>query len=131
MVAFLEDVRRGTAERLKAEERRAMLAAVVFAYWAAKLHHPAALLDQKRERYLLNRLQEARGDVGILCYAVDGALRDDWIMGRDKTSRRKHDGIRVIFRDREQVEQLAELCPRFVRGEPHLLVVKYRMNLNP
>jgi len=128
---FLETLRDGALERLKREDLYLKMAEVVFAYWAARLHHPAALYDRKRERRLMARLREAGGDWGQLCYAVDGALRDDWLMGRAMNSQRKYDGIETIFRDREQVERLAELCPAFVAGQPHPLVTKYNGNGTP
>lgn len=124
-VGYLEAVRNGTAARLKQDARFACLAEVVFAYWAAKLHHPGAILDAKREKRILARLRESRGDWGLLCFAVDGALRDDFLMGRDDRAGRKYDGIETVFRDRAQVERLAELCPKFQAGDLHPLVVKY------
>jgi len=122
---FLEAIRDCTLERLTREDTYERLAEIVFAYWAARLHHPNALLDRKRERRLMARLRESAGDWGQLCYAVDGALKDDWLMGRAMNSPRKYDGIETIFRDREQVERLAELCPTFCAGQPHPLVTKY------
>ena len=127
---FLETLRAGTLARLKREALYAQMGEVVFAYWAAKLHHPGAILDRKRERRLLARLREADGDWGQLLYAVDGALRDDWLMGRAINSPRKYDGIETIFRDRAQVERLAEMCPKFCAGEPHALVKKYQETNN-
>ncbi len=125
---FLESLRDGALERLKRDKLYAGMAEIIFAYWAARLHHPAALFDQKRERRLLARLRESGGDWGLLCYAVDGALTDDWLMGRDMHSPRKYDGIETIFRDRAQVERLAELCPHFRAGQPHPLVTKYQQS---
>lgn len=101
------------------------MAQVVFAYWAARLNHLQAIYDRKREARILARLREGRGDWGILCYAVDGARKDDYLMGRDERASRRYDGVETIFRDRAQVERLAELCPRFRAGERHPLVVKY------
>lgn len=124
-VAFLETIRQGTAERLLRDERYAMLAEVIFAYWAAKLHHPNAILDRKRQVRIVSRLVESRGDWGLLCYAVDGALRDDYLMGRDARADRKYDGVETIFRDRAQVERLADLCPKYRSGSIHPLVAKY------
>lgn len=123
---FLEAVKAGTLERLRREELYVQLSEVVFAYWAARLHHPNALLDKKRDYRIRARLRESRGDWGLLLYAVDGALTDDWIMGREDRSPRAYDGIETIFRDRAQVERLAELCPRCRRGDPHPLVQKYQ-----
>lgn len=123
---FLEEIRAGTIERFKAEDRYRALAEIVFAYWAAKLNHPNAILDNKRERRIMARLRECDGDWGQLCYAVDGALRDDWLMGRSMNSNRKYDGIETVFRDREQVERLADMCPRYKSGRVHALVEKYQ-----
>jgi hypothetical protein len=124
-LGFLQQVRQGTAERMQRDELYEKLTEVVFAYWAAKLHHPGAILDAKREKRILSRLRESRGDWGLLCYAVDGALRDDFLMGRDDRAGRKFDGIETVFRDRAQVERLAEMCPKFQSGKPHALVQKY------
>lgn len=124
-VGFLEEVKAGTSARLKKDELYAQQAIVVFAYWAAKLNHPAAELDEKREKRIISRLRETRGNWGLLCYAVDGALRDDFIMGRS-TRGDRCDRVSTIFRDLEQVERLAEKCKRFLAGEEHPLVVKYR-----
>lgn len=123
---FLESLRDGAYERLKRDELYTGMAEIIFSYWAARCHHPAALLDRKRERRLIARLRESGGDWGLLCYAVDGALTDDWLMGRAMDSPRKYDGVETIFRDRAQVERLAELCPKFRAGLPHPLVTKYQ-----
>ncbi len=122
---FLDEVRSGALQRVAREELYRQMADVVFSYWATKLHHPAALLDPKRQRRLMARLAESRGDWGLLCYAVDGALRDDYLMGRAVRSDRRYDGVETIFRDRGQVERLAESCRRYMAGEPHPLVAKY------
>ena len=124
-LGFLQQVREGTAERMKRDELYDKLAEVVFAYWAAKLHHPGAILDRKREKRILSRLRESQGDWSLLLYAIDGALRDDYLMGRDDRANRKYDGIETVFRDRAQVERLAELCPKFCAGQRHPLVTKY------
>jgi hypothetical protein len=124
-VRYLETIRQGTTERLRRDEHYARLSEVIFAYWAAKLHHPGAILDRKREKRIMSRLRESQGDWGLLCFAVDGALRDDFLMGREDRASRKYDGIETVFRDRAQVERLAELCPKFQAGEIHPLVAKY------
>lgn len=127
---FLEAIREGTLERLTKDHLYHQQAEVVFAYWAAKLNHPSALYDMKRERRIVARLRESAGDLSILCYAVDGALRDDWIMGREERSMRPYDGVETIFRDRAQVERLAESCPKFRQGRKHPLIEKYAPNGN-
>ena len=124
-VGFLEAIKNGTAERLKQEARYRVYAEIVFAYWQVKLNHPISILDTKREKRIVSRLRESRGDWGLLCFAIDGALRDDYLMGRDDRAQRKYDGIETVFRDRAQVERLAELCPRFQAGQQHSLCIKY------
>jgi hypothetical protein len=47
-------------------------------------------------------------------------------MGRAVNSPRPYDGVETIFRDREQVERLADLCRRYQTGRPHALVEKYQ-----
>jgi hypothetical protein len=121
----LQQVRDGALQQQKRDALFAQFAEVVFAYWAAKLHHPRALLDAKRERRILARLRESGGDWGLLCYAVDGAKKNDHLMGRSDHNDTRYDGISTIFRDLEQVERLAEMCPRYRAGEQHPLVVKY------
>lgn len=116
--AFLAEWKR-TTERLKLDEAIQRMAEVVFAYWAARMAHPKAILDQKRERKIVARLKENRGDLGELLYVVDGARKDDWLMGRDPRAPRTYDGIETIFRDREQVERLANLTSGYRAGKPH------------
>ena len=123
--SFLEEIRDGGVKIAKRESVYRQLGEVIFAYWAAKLNHPHAIYDAKRERRIAARLRESSGDWGLLCYAIDGALRDDFLMGREDRSMRRYDGIETIFRDRAQVERLAEMCPKFNAGQPHPLVTKY------
>lgn len=90
----------------------------VFAYWRDAMgKSDATMFDHKRERRLVGCLQENGGDVSELLYAVDGALKDDWLMGRDPKSPRRYDGIEHIFRDRAQIERLCELAS--MNGQPH------------
>jgi hypothetical protein len=101
----------------------------VFAYWAAKTGHDRTILDEKRERILRKRLDENDGDVNELLYTVDGALRDDWIMGREPNSKRAYDGVETIFRDRAQVERLATTCKGYATKDEHKVLAKYRAAL--
>ena len=123
---FLETVKAGCAAYEEREDLYRQMGTVVFAYWMAKLNHPVAIYDENREKKIMARLREGKGDWGLLCYAVDGAKRDDYLMGRDPRSTGRHDRIDVIFRNRSQVERFAELCPKFRAGHPHPLVAKYQ-----
>ena len=97
---------------------------MVFAYWVAKLSHESAMLDLKRGHRIKTRLTENGGNVHELLYVVDGAKRDKHIMGQNQDGR-KYDGIETIFRDRGQVERLAELGG-YKPGAEHPLARKYR-----
>lgn len=119
--AFLAEWQR-TTERLKRDDALQRMAEVVFAYWAARMGHPKAILDQKRERKIVHRLKENHGDLGELLYVVDGARKDDWLMGRDPRSQKVFDGIETLFRDREQVERLANLSLGYRQGKAHKML---------
>lgn len=97
----------GAGRREGREAERRGMAAFVFAYWAARMRHPNAKLDRRREQRLVARLRENGDDVSELLYVVDGALKDDHLMGRRPDSTQKYDGVQTLFRDREQVERLA------------------------
>lgn len=125
VIAALQMVGDQARQEWNREQRLQACAALIFSYWAKRLRHEHARLDRKREVRLLQRLRENDGDVSELLYAIDGAMREDNLMGRRPDSVRKHDGIRTIFRDREQVEQLAEMAPGFRDNKPHPLAVKY------
>jgi hypothetical protein len=115
----------GTRERLNAEQARRAKADIVFAYWAKRLNHEDSIYDTKRENRLIARLRENGDNVHELLYAIDGAMRDDNLMGRKNDSVRKYDGIETIFRDRAQVERLAGDMPGWRRQDPHAIAVKY------
>lgn len=123
--AILTDVASESERRKDAEQMRRVQAELVFAYWAAKMGHPKALLDRGREQLLMERLGENQGDVHELLYVVDGARKDDWTMGRTSRSSTKYDGIETIYQDRAHVEKFAALCPGHKRGDPHPMAVKY------
>lgn len=125
IIENLRAVEEQTDRRATTEAQREVQAQVAFAYWAKRLGHPGALLDPKRQRVLVTRLSENRGNLSELLYAVDGALRDDWIMGRDAKSTKKYDGIETIFRDRAQVERLAQGMPGWREGKVHPMAEKY------
>jgi uncharacterized protein YdaU (DUF1376 family) len=107
----VEGVEAATQRRHTVEAALHLAVETAFAYWQARLGHPGAILDRKRASRIEARLRENGGDVSELLYAVDGALRDDWLMGRDAKSHRRYDGIETVFRDREQVERLVASVP--------------------
>jgi len=100
-------------------------ATVVFTYWATLFDHPTARMDDKRERRIRSRLVENNGNVSEVLYALDGALKDDWIMGRDQQSTKKYDGLDTILRDRAQVERFTAGA-RWTPGVDHPYIA--RMN---
>jgi len=114
----LEAVALKTTVRVGREAYQRAVAGYVFRYWQAKTGHESAVLDPKRAARILVRLKEAGGPRDLL-YAIDGAVRNDWLMGRDPKSVAKYDGVQHILRDREQVERLAGEVPAWVRGDPH------------
>lgn len=113
--------------QLEKEQMQAAQATLVFAYWAKMMLKPRALLDEKREKRIVARLRENSGDVSELLYVVDGAKRDDFLMGRSLNASRPYNGIETIFRDREQVERLAETQLGYRKGTAHPLAVKYHL----
>ena len=78
------------------------------------------ILNPKRQKRILDRLLENRGDVSELLYVVDGALKDDWTMGRAPNSTKPYNGTETIFRDREKVEGLASLVKTRLDTHPYL-----------
>lgn len=113
------------ANRARTEQRRTveaaldLAAATVFAYWRDRMGKDPSrtILNEKRRSRIVARLRENGGDVSELLYCVDGALRDDWTMGRDPRSPKPYNGTETIFRDREKVETLIALT--FPHEGPH------------
>ena len=85
-------------------------AEVIFGYWRERMGKTnRVILDDKRRSKIIQRLRENGGDVSELLFTVDGALRDQYLMGTSNNGGRRYDGIETIFRDRGQVERLVEL----------------------
>lgn len=124
LAVVLEEVHQGTRRAVSAKQLRELQAEFVFTYWANKHDHLTTIMDPKRLKRIVARLEENDGNVGELLYAVDGAKRDKHLMGENDRDR-KYDGIQTIFRDREMVERLAELVPKFRKGEPHGMLEKW------
>lgn len=124
IAAVMADVAANGRKSMTADETREMQADMVFAYWAAKLNHEGALLDDQRMRKLVDRLKENRGNVHELLFVVDGAKRSKHLQGQNETNT-VYDGIKTIFRDREQVEKLSALGG-YKSGMEHPLAQKYQ-----
>lgn len=120
----------GTRARLKKDQLRVLQGELVFGYWCAKTGHEKAIYDPKRERVILKQLEMNGGNVSELLFAIDGSLRDDHLQGRRPDSVRKYDGIETIFRDRAQVERLAEVMPKYRAGKIHVMVEKHAAALS-
>lgn len=112
------------ASAAREEKARALTfaARVVFSYWKARMSRNGnTLFDDKRRKRLIARLRENGGNVAELLHCVDGARRDDYLMGNDPDARRKFDDIETLFRDRAQVERLVMLAkPVDVNTHPFL-----------
>ena len=124
-IAALQKLAPDIAAHLEQKQLLEAKATMLFAYWAHRMHKPHALLDSKRLKRLLARLEENAGDVSELLYAVDGAARDGWLMGTSERSERAYNGVETVFRDRAQVERLAEADLKYQAGVTHPLATKY------
>lgn len=125
IVEQLQNTALQTRLRESAATKRDVFVGIVFAYWATKLGHEKTLLDAKRKATLRARFVENGDDLSELLYVVDGALRDDWTMGRDPRSTKRYDGIETIYQDRAHVEKFAAMCSAWKKGERHPMAVKY------
>lgn len=79
----------------------------VFAEWQRVHSHDTAKLDAKRTARIRGALKLHAVDQ--LKLAIRGALKDDWLMGRDPRAPRKYDGLETILRDNAQIERLIDL----------------------
>lgn len=78
----------------------------VFSHWQKVHKKERSRLDRKRETRIRNMLKTF--SVDELKQAIDGALKDDWLMGKGKAPR-SYNGLETILRDVAQVERLIEL----------------------
>lgn len=125
LIAVTEEIQAGTRKRLARDQIRKLQAETLFAYWQAKFNKPRAWLDDKRERIIVKRLEENKGDISELFFVLDGALKDDWVTGKATNANHPNDGIEYIFRDRARVEQFANLCRKYRDGETHGMAKRY------
>jgi len=110
-----------TARKLK-ESALALAAKVIFTYWRDCMGFDAktTVFNDKRRDRIIARLRENQGDVSELLYAIDGAVRDEWTMGRANNSPRPYNGVAQVFRDREKVEQYLQTVKRRTPRHPYL-----------
>lgn len=120
MLAVFTEVADGTRTRMKQEQVMKLNAEMIFLYWTARFDHPKAIMDDKREHKIIARLKENDGDVSEILYALDGASRDDKIMGTGRCAGEgRYDGIETVLRDRGQVERFSNTRKGFKAGTPH------------
>jgi hypothetical protein len=106
-----------------------LAADVIFRYWRDSLgKNPKTTLfgDQPgkkrdpRKAKVLAALRENGGDVSELLYAIDGAMKDDWLMGRANNSTRTYNDLETILRDRSQIERLRDTVRNHETMHPYL-----------
>jgi hypothetical protein len=126
LVTTLDEVTAGRRDPIGREQWHKLAAELVFAYWAKLFGKEQSYLarDDPRERRILARLRENDGNVGELCYALDGGKRSRYHQGDNPTGT-VYDTIDTLLRDRGQVEKLAGMVPAYRQGAPHRMVVKY------
>lgn len=105
-------------KELRAVEPEAQTIREILEYWRSRCLPGATLaIGGKRWEKVRARLKDKLDDrepwtPGELRLAVDGALLDPWLSGRDRHSRGYLDA-ETIFRDAEQVERLRDLALGF------------------
>jgi len=85
----------------------------VLDHWAIKLYPGRKpLFDDKRRKRVKSRLREGF-TVERLKLAIDGALKDDFLMGLKQGSPKNgYRDVATVLRDAAQVERLIELAPK-------------------
>ena len=110
--------------RVSKKELRAVMAALIFAYWQHKMGHMKALFSKERESRLVRALEANSDNVHELLYTVDGWFRDA-IFKKQADEGTVHDSIVSIFKDRDRIERLANHCKGYREEKPHKMAVKY------
>lgn len=129
--SVMDEVARGARTRVAQEQLRRLQAETVFAYWMKKYNHDRAIMDDKRERIIVARLDENQGDVSEILYALDGATRDPWVMGKTDRSTHPNDGVEYLLANRARVEQFANMAKHYREGKTHAVVEKYAAIIHP
>ena len=111
----VEHIRGSKSKKAERDDLLEAYTEVVFVYWREMMGKTGrTVLDSKRKKKIRARLLENDGDVAELLCTVDGALKDEFLMGTsERSDGKKYDGIEVVFRDRGQVEKLAPLSKHF------------------
>jgi len=79
----------------------------VFEYWRSTLGKKNFTLTPDRHARIKTRLK--RFSVDQLKQAIDGTLKDDWLMGRSPNSTKTYNDFETIFRNDSKIETLIEL----------------------
>lgn len=100
-----EGKRKGMDVNAELSARR-VLAVQVFDFWRVTLGHDRAVMDAKRTKVIESRLKDGY-TVDQLCNAVKGCSLSPFHMG-DNDRGCKYDGLELILRDAEKVDQFIE-----------------------
>jgi hypothetical protein len=117
------------ARRAEIQQGLDLAADVIFRYWRDSLgknpkttlfgDRPGKKRDPRKAK-VVAALRENGGDVSELLYAIDGALKDDWLMGRAPNSTRTYNDLETILRDRSQIERLRDTVRNHETLHPYL-----------
>lgn len=118
VAAVLAELATEGVERVGVKRARQVAGEMAFLYWQHLYGHPRAMLDGKRLKVALARLEENGGNVDELLYALDGARRDEYVMGQGRHAQ-AHDAFEFILRDRSAVEGHANRVAKWREGVPH------------
>lgn len=98
----MEEVNSKAQQAGKNKEALNAAARFVFTYSLNRWRKTFRTIDEKRLKRIRARLKESRGDVSELLYAADGATKMSHLVDGGYLQ------VSTVFRDREQVEKLAE-----------------------
>ena len=78
----------------------------VFEHWKQTLHHPQAVLDDKRQRLIRQALASGYS-VAQLCEAINGCAQTPHNLGDNERGQR-YDGLHIILRDADQIDRFIQ-----------------------
>ena len=79
----------------------------LFDYWKLVMNHPKAKLDNARKKKIIAAIKLGFS-VDELKRAIDGCSKSPWYMGQNN-DKRKYDGVSVVFKNAEKIEQFIGL----------------------